>query len=247
VLNCKYFLVTEAKRKHVTRRAISPTWRSPLSSSFFPPLQGKAPKEIHAILTGTLGEHAPPYTTIKNWMAQFKRGDFSTCDAPRPGRPKTMTTPEIIDQIHELILEDRRISAKSIAEQLGISREWVGSIIHEDLDKRKLSAKWVPKCLNADQKRQRCQSSEELLEFFQLDPNDVLSRLVTMDETWLYHYDPDITQQSMEWRHSGSECKNSLEEFSPRFLGIKTASSSLIILQRAKLSTRSITHLCWRN
>ena len=73
-------------------------------------------------------------------MDQFKRGDFSTCDAPRPGRPKTVTTPEIIDNIHELILEDRRISAKSIAEQLGISRERVGSIVHEDLDTRKLSA-----------------------------------------------------------------------------------------------------------
>ena len=44
-------------------------------------------------------------------MAQFKRGDFCTCDAPRPGRPKIVTTPEIIDQIHELILEDRRTSA----------------------------------------------------------------------------------------------------------------------------------------
>jgi hypothetical protein len=32
------------------------------------------------------------------------------------------------------MLEDRRISAKSIAEKLGISRERVGSIIHEDLD-----------------------------------------------------------------------------------------------------------------
>jgi len=52
-----------------------------------------------------------------------------------------MTTPEIIEQIHELILEDRRISAKSIAEQLGTSRERVESIIHEDLDMRKLSAK----------------------------------------------------------------------------------------------------------
>jgi predicted HTH transcriptional regulator len=41
---------------------------------------------------------------------------------------------EIIDQIHELILEDGRISAKSIAEQLVISRERVGSIIHKDLD-----------------------------------------------------------------------------------------------------------------
>jgi len=101
-------------------------------------MQGKAPREIRAILTGTLGEHAPPYATVKNWVAHFKRGDFSTCDAPRPGRPKTVTTPEIIDQIHKLILEYGRISAKSIAEQLDISGERVGSIIHEDLDMRKL-------------------------------------------------------------------------------------------------------------
>jgi len=103
---------------------------------FFFPLQGKAPKEIHAILRETLGKHVTLYATVKNWVAQFKHGDISTCDAPRPGRPKTVTTPEVIDQIHELILEGRRISAKSIAEQLGISRERVGSIIHEDLDMR---------------------------------------------------------------------------------------------------------------
>jgi len=89
-------------------------------------------------------------------VAQFKRGDFATCVASRPVRPKTVTTPEVIDQIHKPILEECRISAKSIAEQLGISREPVGSIIHEDLGMRELSAKWVPKCLEADQKRQRC-------------------------------------------------------------------------------------------
>ena len=136
------------------------------------------PKEIHAILTETLGEHVPSYSTVKNWEVQFKHGDFSTCDAPRPGRPKTVTTPEIIYQIHELILEDCRISAKSIAEQLGISRERVGSIIHEDLDMRKLHAKWVLKCLNEDQKRQRCRSTEQLLEVFRRHPNDSLSSAI---------------------------------------------------------------------
>ena len=97
-------------------------------------VQGKAPKEIHAILTQTLGEHAPSYATVKNLVVQFKRSDFSTCDAPCTGQPKTVTIPEIIDQIHELILEDCRILAKSIAEQLGNKREWVWSIIHEDLE-----------------------------------------------------------------------------------------------------------------
>ena len=136
-------------------RAISTTWRCELSSSFFF-LQGKVPKEIHAILTITLEERAPSYATIKYWVAQFKRY-FSTCNAPHPRRPKTVTTPEVIDQLHELIFEDCQISAKSIAEQLGISQERVGSIIHEDLDMWKLSAKCVPKCVNGDQKHQRCQ------------------------------------------------------------------------------------------
>jgi len=56
-----------------------------------PPPQGKAPKEIHAILTETLGEYPLSYATVKNWVAQFKRGDFFTCDAPRPGQPTTVT------------------------------------------------------------------------------------------------------------------------------------------------------------
>jgi len=166
-----------------------------------------------------------------------------------------VTTPEIIYQIHKLIFKDCRISAKSIAEQLCISCARVGSIIHEDLDMRKLSAKWVPKCLKADQKRQRCQSSEQILEFFGvIQMISCRARLVTMDETWLYHYDPETKQQSMEWRHS---CSPRPKKFRVKkypgkvlasiFFGINTASSSLIIFQRAKLSTRSVTYLCWCN
>ena len=44
------------------------------------------------------------------------------------------------------------------------------------------------------------------LEFFRRDPNDLQSSLVIMDEIWLYHYDPETKQQSMEWRYSGSPC-----------------------------------------
>jgi len=187
-------------------------------------------------------------------VVQFKHGDFSTCDVPHPGQPKTVTTPEIIDQIHELILEDDQILVKSIAEQLGISRERVGSIIiHEDLDMRKLSAKWFLKCLNADHKHQRCQLSEQILEFFSV------IQMISCCDWWTWTIPGYIT---MIWRQSNnqwsdgimalpapksSEYKNLLEKFWPRFFGIKMASSSLIIFQRAKLSMWSITHLCWCN
>ena len=150
-------------------------------------------------------------------------------------------------------LEDRLIWAKPIAEQLGISRERVGSIIPEVLEMRKLSVKWVPKSLNADQKRQSSLSSEQILEIFHVDLNDYLSRLATINETWLYHNEPETIQQYLEWRHSGSphskyfECKNPRESLSSQFFGIKTASSSLSIFQRAKLTVRSITYLSWYN
>ena len=100
--------------KHVRRRARFQQHR--VVKFIF--LQCKAPKEIHTILKEKLREHAPSYATVKTWVAQFKLGAFSTCDAPRPGRGKTVTTPEIIDQIHELILEDSRISTKSLTEHL---------------------------------------------------------------------------------------------------------------------------------
>ena len=85
--NYKTFLVTEAERKHVRRRArFQQHQDASCHRVFF--LQGKVPKENHAILRETLWEHVPSYATVKYWVAQFKCGDFSICDAPRPGRPK---------------------------------------------------------------------------------------------------------------------------------------------------------------
>ena len=126
--NCKSFLVADAERKHVRRRAPFQQHGDARSHQVHLLLQDKAPKEIRAILTERLVENTSSYATVKNWVAQFKSGDFSTCDAPRPARPKTVTILDIIDQIHELILKDRRISVKSVAEQLRILRDQVGSI-----------------------------------------------------------------------------------------------------------------------
>ena len=72
VPNCKSFLVTEAERKHFRRRARFQQYRDASCQVFF--LQGKAPKEIHAILKEILGEYAPSYATdklggqVKTWL-----------------------------------------------------------------------------------------------------------------------------------------------------------------------------------
>lgn len=166
-------------------------------------LKGLTGKEIYDDMSKTLGEVCPSYATVKNWVASFKRGKISVEDDDRPGRPISVSTPENVNAVHDMILSDRRISIKQISETLKISCERVHHIIHADLDMKKISAKWIPKCLNADQKRARVKSSRSLCALFDKDP-DFLNRVITMDETWLYFYDPETKQQSMEWRHSGS-------------------------------------------
>jgi len=73
-----------------------------------------------------------------------------------------------------------------------------------------------------------------------------------MDEIWLYQYDPETKQQSMEWRHSDSPRP---KKFQVQKSAGKVLTSIfwdqddvlLIIFQRAKLSMPSIIHLCWCN
>ena len=68
-----------------------------------------------------------------------------------------------------------------------------------------------------------------------------------MDEIWLYHYDTDTKQQSMEWRHSGSpgpkiksERKNSGGKYLASNFWDREGILNFIIFLRAKLTTRSV-------
>jgi transposase len=88
------------------RRAQSQQHRDPSCQVSFSAI--KALKEIRAIFTET-GEYAPSYATVKHWVTQFQCGGFSTCEALRPGRTKSVNTQLTFDKIHELILENRRL------------------------------------------------------------------------------------------------------------------------------------------
>jgi hypothetical protein len=49
------------------------------------------------------------FSTIKKWAAEFKLGRTSLKDDPCEGHPKNATTPEIIEQVHDVVLDDRRM------------------------------------------------------------------------------------------------------------------------------------------
>ena len=65
------------------------------------------------------GDSAPSFTNVKFWVAEFKRGRKSLGDNARSGRPETATIDENIAKVHQMVLDDRRIKVREIAEGRG--------------------------------------------------------------------------------------------------------------------------------
>ncbi|XP_050527885.1 protein GVQW3-like [Daktulosphaira vitifoliae] len=106
------------------------------------------------------GESAPSDTTIKRWYAEFKRGRRDTDDAERSGRPNEAITPENIEKIHKIVLNDRKMKLCQLANVIKISKERIGFILHENLSMKKLCSKWVPCLLTVEQKQQLVDDSK---------------------------------------------------------------------------------------
>jgi len=118
------------------------------------------------------GDSSPSFSTIKKWAAEFKCGHTSLEDDPCEGHPKSATSSEIIEQVHLMVLADWRMKVREIAETIGISKECVGYILHEELDMKKLCARWVPRVLTADQKPTCMKISEQCLQRFNKNETD---------------------------------------------------------------------------
>jgi len=71
-----------------------------------------------------------------------------------------------------MVLDDQQMKVGETAETIGISNERVGYILHEELDMKKLCARWVPHLLTADQKRTRTKISEQCWEHFNKNKTD---------------------------------------------------------------------------
>jgi histone-lysine N-methyltransferase SETMAR len=78
--------------------------------------EGLTPNEIHSKFIKVCGDSS--FSTIKKWAAEFKRGRTSLEDDLLEGRPKSATTPEITQQVHDMVLEDRRMKVREIAETI---------------------------------------------------------------------------------------------------------------------------------
>ena len=80
-------------------------------------MKGKSPQETKEKLEKNYGQSAPSIRTVYKWFQNFRSGHMSTSDAERSersGRPVEATTQEIIDKIHDMVIDDRRVKVREI-------------------------------------------------------------------------------------------------------------------------------------
>ena len=92
-------------------------------------------------------------TQVRIWYNRFKKGRENINDDARLGRPSTATTDENIEEVMKIILDNRWITIKEFADDVGISFGSCQAIFMDVSGMKPETAKIVPKLLNFEEKK----------------------------------------------------------------------------------------------
>jgi histone-lysine N-methyltransferase SETMAR len=155
--------------------------------------------EIHADLQKVYGNGALKYATICKWVRCFNNGRESIENDPRVGRPVSVLTEKNVATVKTLIEEDARYTMQETEELSGIHSSSVLKILRERLWLCKICTRWVPHLLTDEQKQSRVRLASQVIEKYdKCDPRR-LEEIVTNDETWIYHFQPNSNTKNKVW------------------------------------------------
>ena len=160
---------------------------------------GVTPTEAENKLKMYYGDSTPDRSTISRWMSRFATGRESLEDDSRSGAPVTVKTDENVARVQELLDQDRRMTYDELENQSSISRGTLQRIVKEELNMRKVCARWVPRLLTAEQRQNRVDLCTMSLNMVEELGDDFWRRIITADETPLPHFMPETKRQCMQW------------------------------------------------
>jgi histone-lysine N-methyltransferase SETMAR len=103
------------------------------------------------------------------------------------------------------MLKDRRVTVRELCEKIpDVSNICNDKILTDHLGYAKVCARWVPRMLTEDQKRQRFEEAREFLQAYETDGEESLDSIVTGDETWVHYTTTETKQESRQWKHPES-------------------------------------------
>ncbi|GFW39411.1 histone-lysine N-methyltransferase SETMAR [Trichonephila clavipes] len=145
------------------------------------------------------------YRPLLNMQAMLWNGAKESLeDDARPGQAHRVITPKLIAEVIALVLDNRKITMDDIHRLLSISVTTTHIIIHQHLNFLKICAQRVPNHFTTEQHNTRMALSLSHLQRDHQEEYGFLSQIVTGDETWGHHFEPESKRQSKQWKRATS-------------------------------------------
>ena len=119
----------------------------------------------------------------KTRQERFSEGYRSAADLPRTGRHGTLNSKNNVLKVQTLIDQNGRLTVRELASCLDLSVGNVHRIIHNQLGKRGVAARWIPRLLNKVQKQARVSAAQGFLQRLHSEGQQFLDRIVTVNKT----------------------------------------------------------------
>lgn len=160
-------------------------------------------QEIINQLQDAYKSECPCKATIYNWIREFKSGRTSVFNSEKSGRPVEVgdEKKEILKQI---IITDRRIATRDLAQRLNISKGTLHMLLNE-MGIRKMCSRFVPRFLTGDMQQRRLECCQKNLDIYKKLGDAFLKNIITEDETPLSLYIPESKRESAEWKMPGEK------------------------------------------
>jgi len=118
---------------------------------------------------------------------------------PHLGRPSTLRNEEMIAKVRTIVRIKRRLTVRDITDDCGISVGSCNTILTDDMHMKHVCAKLVPRLLTDDQREQRQTIARDLFKH-SCEDMQFLKNTMIGDESWVYGYDLETKQQSLQWK-----------------------------------------------
>lgn len=135
--------------------------------------------KVCELLQKAYGESAMKKTSVYEWYKRFQDGREDVEDDERSGRPSTSIIDENVKKVEKMVMNDRRITIREVADEVGISIGSCHNIFSNVLGMKRVAAKFIPKLLNFDQKNNRLNIAQELLNDVNDDPSHAPTSIFT--------------------------------------------------------------------
>ena len=164
---------------------------------------GRNGAETFEMSRTAFGEQCLSCARIFEWHKRFKEGRDSVDDIPWSGRPTTSKTDDCVARARELMRANRRLTMRELSVEVGVSYGTCQAILTQDLNMRRVAAKFVSRILTTKQKEWHLSVATKMLQETESDEN-FMGQIITGDETWVYRYDPETKHQSSRWKSADS-------------------------------------------